>query len=351
MVTEAELINQDATVIANANIEWNRFEGKTVLISGATGYVSQYIVHGLLKRNDLFGTNIKVIAYCRNKSKADIRFKSYYDRDDFEVLVGNILDKVQIGQKIDFIIHTASPAGLVKSNIDPVETFKVNVIGCDNLLMLAEEKGAEFLLLSSVDIYGKVEGGKFVENLLGTLDTTDVRNVYAYAKRASENLCACYAKKGIVARIVRPTQIMGGGVELQDGRLHIDFISQILSNKKIVLKGDGSPIRSFIYITDAIIGMLTVIAQGENGNAYNIANEDAEVSVLDFAKLMVGCTKELVEIEFNETTRKTSEEVKHAVSVVTANAEKLKALGWDAKVSIKESCEKMLEYYGVEILG
>lgn len=350
MSLQAELVNQDAIVIANAGIEWNRFEGKTILISGATGYVSQYIVHGLLKRNDLFGTNIKVIAYCRNKSKADLRFENYYGRTDFEVLIGNILDKVQIKQNIDFIIHAASPAGLVKSNVDPVETFKVNVIGCDNLLMLAEEKGAEFLLLSSVDIYGKVEGGNFVENQLGALDTTDARNVYAYAKRAAENLCACYAQKGVVAKIVRPTQIMGGGIDLDDGRLHIDFISQILRDKRIVLKGDGTPIRSFIYITDAIIGMLMVIAKGENGHAYNIANEDGETSVLEFAKLMSGCVKELVPIEFNETTRKTSEEVKHAVSVVTANADKLKTLGWEAKVSIEKSCERMLKYYGVEIL-
>lgn len=350
MTTEERLINQDATVIANANIEWERFAGKTILISGATGYVSQYIVHGLLKRNDLYGTNVKIIAYCRNQSKANLRFEKYNGRNDFEILIGDIFDEVKIEQKIDYIVHAASPAGLVKSNIDPVETFKVNVMGCDNLLQLAEEKRAEFLLLSSVDVYGKVEGGNFVENLLGALDTTDVRNVYAYGKRASENLCACYAKRGVVTKIVRPTQIMGGGVALDDGRLHIDFISQILRSKKIVLKGDGTPIRSFIYITDAIIGMLTVMAQGENGSAYNIANEDAEASVLEFANLMADCAKEMVTIEFNEITQTTSEEVKHAVSIVTAKADKLKLLGWEAKVSIKEACRKMLEYYGVETL-
>lgn len=348
-MTIEELINQDACVIANATIKWERFAGKTVLISGATGYVTQYIVHGLLKRNDLYGTNIKVIACCRNQSKANLRFKNYCGRNDFQILIGDILEKVNIEQKVDFIIHAASPAGLVKSNINPVETFKVNVMGCDNLLQLAEEKGAEFLLLSSVDVYGKVEGGKFVENLLGNLNTTDARNVYAYAKRASENLCACYTKRGVIAKIVRPTQIMGGGVDLDDGRLHIDFISQILRSKKIVLKGDGSPIRSFIYITDAIIGMLTVMACGENGDAYNIANEDAEASVLEFANLMANCTKDTIKIEYNEATQTTSEEVKHAVSIVTAKADKLKSLDWEPKVSMKECCERMLQYYGVEI--
>ena len=186
-----DLINYDAETIASSNINWEKLKGKTILISGATGYVSQYIVHALLKRNDLFDANIKVIAFCRNKDKADYRFSKYYDRSDFELLLQDIFEDIEIEQEIHYIIHTASPAGLVMSNKNPVETFKVNVFGCDNLLKLAEQKHAEFLLFSSVDVYGKLDGKRFVESKLGELDTTDIRNVYAYAKRASENLCVC----------------------------------------------------------------------------------------------------------------------------------------------------------------
>lgn len=149
-------------------------------------------------------------------------------------------------------------------------------------------------------------------------------------------------------KIVRPAQIMGGGIALDDGRIHIDFISQIINKHKIVLKGDGSPVRSFIYITDAITGILVVLTNGENGQAYNICNEAAEASVLEFARIMAGCAKEKINIEFNMETRKKDEEVKHAISVVTASSEKLRMLGWLPHVSIEDACRKMMTYYGIE---
>lgn len=344
-----DLINQDSEIIANSDINWAKINQKTVLISGATGYVTQYIIHAFLKRNDLYGSGIKVIAFCRNKIKADERFSQYYNRPDFELLIQDIYKRLEIEEDIHYIIHAASPAGVVTSNINPVETFKVNVFGCDNLLTLAEKKKAEFLLFSSVDIYGRVEEGRLTESQIGALDTTDIRNVYAYAKRASENLCICYTQRGVRVKIVRPTQIMGGGISQDDGRIHIDFISQILREHKIVLKGDGSPVRSFIYITDAIIGILTVLTNGEIGQAYNVCNENAEVSVLEFARIMAGCAKEKIGIEFDMEARKKNVEVKHALSIVTASSEKLRALGWNPHVPIEEACRKMMTYYGIEI--
>lgn len=141
---------------------------------------------------------------------------------------------------------------------------------------------------------------------------------------------------------------MGGGISLNDGRIHIDFISQILSRHKIVLKGDGSPIRSFLYITDAITGILTVLADGQSGQAYNISNEDAEASVLEFARIMSSCAKEQIDIEYDMEARKHDVEVKHAVSYVAASSDKLRSLGWIPRISLEDACRNMMNYYGIE---
>lgn len=350
MVTESIIKQQDFESIAKAELNWKKLEGKTILITGATGYVPQYIIHGIMKHNDIYGSKIMVIALCRSAVKAEMRFFDYFGRDDFVLLIQDIFEEVDYSDNIDFIIHAASPAGVINSNKDPLTTFNVNVEGSKRFLELAEKKKADFLLFSSVDIYGKSENGnRFTEDYSGALDSLDPRNVYSCAKRASETLCMCYAVRGINAKIVRPTQIMADGIPLDDGRLHIDFISQIKAGNKIVLKGDGSPIRSFIYITDAITGVLTVLTAGESGQAYNICNEDAEASVLEFAKVMASHVADKVKISYDMEKRNHDPAVKHAVSVVTASSAKLQSLGWKPFVSLDESCRRMMISYGINV--
>ena len=143
---------------------------------------------------------------------------------------------------------------------------------------------------------------------------------------------------------------MGGGIALDDGRIHIDFISQILNQHRIMLKGDGSPVRSFLYMTDAITGILTVLTDGQDGQVYNISNEDAEVSVLEFARIISSCAKEQIDIERSMETDKYDVEVKHAVSYVTASSEKLRSLGWMPRISLEDACKNMMHYYGIETI-
>ena len=343
------ILEEDAETIANSNINWEILDNKTILISGATGYVPQYIVHGLLKHNDFYNSNIKVIALCRNMERVKERFSKYLEREDFHVIIQDVTSRINCVYKIDYIIHAASPAGIINSNADPLTTFDINVKGCENLLTLSQKRNSTFLLFSSVDVYGRGDGNvRFTESHSGILDPIIPRNVYACSKRAAETLCMCYSIRGVDIKIVRPTQIMGGGISLDDGRLHIDLISQILSRNEIIIKGDGSPIRSFIYITDAIIGLLTILTKGNKGEAYNLCNEHNESSVLDFAKTMVKCAYNDVKISYNMETRANDPGVKHAISAVIASSQKLSALGWKPVVDLEESCRRMMNYYGIK---
>ena len=80
-----KIIKEDALQIASSNyVDWRKLRGKTVLIAGANGYVPQFFVHGLLKRNEIRGDGIKVIALCRDRQKAEERFGAYFKREDFQ---------------------------------------------------------------------------------------------------------------------------------------------------------------------------------------------------------------------------------------------------------------------------
>lgn len=344
-----DVFEEDIDIIAGSQLEWSLLKNKTVLIAGASGYVPQYFVHALLRRNDCYGDGINVIAICRNPDNAMKRFGMYGNRKDFRLVIQDVTGSVALEEDIDYIIDAACPADLKSRYDDVVAAYDASVIGCKNLLELARKKGACFLFISSIDIYGK---NKYVERLsedsYGYLDPLNVRNVYSCSKKAAENMCCCYAYAGVDCKIVRPSQIMGGGIKLDDGRLHIDFISQILSKNSIELKGDGTPRRSFIYVTDAITAMLMVMLKGKSGSAYNICTEDGEASVLELANVMAGKVKDRnVSITFNMETHKSDPAVTQVVSSVLGDSSKLRELGWQSQISLSEACERMMRYYGL----
>jgi nucleoside-diphosphate-sugar epimerase len=344
------IIYEDARNIANSNLSWDKLNGKTILISGANGYVPSYFVHALMARNDMYNSGIKVIALCRNEEKAKERFNDYLNRSDFSLLIQDVCDPIKTSSKIHYFINAASPASMHGRFAKPVSTFLANTQGCGNMLKLSLDNPVEgFLLVSSVDIYGNMANGERLrEDDIGTLDLLNTRNVYSCGKRAAEVLAYAYYtefKTPIV--IARPFQVIAPGIALDDGRLHADFISQILSGDKIVLKSDGSAKRTFMYITDAMEAMLRILTDGERGAAYNVVSESGEATVLELAKLFAVNTKsKKVEVVFDYEKRN-APEVTKAISVVTGASDKLRNLGWSPKISLNEAVMRMMKYYGL----
>lgn len=344
------IIDEDVKIVLDSDIEFERFYGKTVLISGANGYVPSYFAYTFMALNDTYDAGIKVIALCRNEIKAKERFAEFVERQDFEILVQDVRNPIETEEKIHFFIHAASPAGKKSRHDDPVNTFESNVLGLRNMLQVAIKNPCEaFLFLSSVDIYGDLPGqGRLCENQIGTVDLLNVRNAYSCGKRAAEIMSKAYQiEYELPVYIVRPFQIIGPGPDLTDGRLHIDFVSQILKSKKIVLKSDGSAVRSFMYITDAIKAMFVVMEKGNPGEAYNIVSESGEASVRELAEIFSSNAEADVEIEY-DISQRTTIEVTEAKSIVIGDSTKLKNLGWSAQISLDEACKRMMNSYGVE---
>lgn len=345
------IVSEDADNIIAEKIPYEKFFGKTVLISGANGYVPAYFVHTFIALNDRKDAGIKIFALCRNKERAVKRFEDYIDRDDFMLIIQDVCAPIDVDVEIQIFIHAASPAGIKKRHEDPVNTFLANVAGAENMLNLAVKNPCEyFLFLSSVDVYGRMDKDeRLTEDKYGYLDFLNVRNVYSCGKRAAESLCKAYqVKYDLPVFIVRPFQIIGPGPELNDGRLHIDFISQIIEKNKIVLKSDGTAIRTFMYITDAIKAMFYVMLYGTSGEAVNIVTEEGEASVKELADVMAAnAVDKSVEVVFDYKQRNTIE-VTGALSVVTGDSSKLRKLGWHNQYSLMEATARMMKYYGIK---
>lgn len=343
-----KIIDEDAKIIAQSEyINWSKLNNRIVLISGANGYVPQFFVHAFLKRNDLYGSNIKVIALCRNKKKAKERFGEYFERSDLRIIYQDICTPLAVNEKLDFIVHAASPAGIKVTMENPMSVFDANVMGMRNMAEIALISHARVLYISSVDVYGHInEIKRYEETDIGCIDHLASRNIYASAKRATESLCMCYGKSGLDYVIARPSQIMGPGISRDDERLHINMINQIITTGKIILKGDGTPKRSFIYVTDVIIGLLVVMTKGKSQGVYNICNENAEATVKELAetisKIVTGNRRA---IEYDYVARKKDPAVTSVVSQVCISSRKLQEIGWKPQIGLNESSRRMIDYY------
>lgn len=288
--TVERFIYDDILSVANADIPWDRLHGKTLMLTGAAGFIGYYLTTAMLIRNDLYNEDIKVIALVRNKEKAEKKFGKLLSRDDIQLVVQDVCDDINIEETADFVIHAASQASAYYFENDPVGTIEANLTGTYKVLEYALRSQAEAtLFVSSLKIYGAVHTGKekISEEDIGYIDHTSYKNCYAQGKRASETLCACFNKqKGLSIKIARPSYIYGPS-SLDDDRVWAQFIANIVKKENILLKGNGSPYRSFCYVTDTATALLKILLCGKDIYPYNISAEHSNVTIRAFAKIAV----------------------------------------------------------------
>ncbi|MDF2452063.1 MAG: NAD-dependent epimerase/dehydratase, partial [Bacteroidota bacterium] len=341
------IIKEDILSIINRFNDWERFRNKTVLISGANGFLPAYLVETLLSLDSSFGT--KVIALVRARPKAEKRFNHWLGNEKLEIIEQDVCNDFVYPGPIDFIIHAASQASPKYYGTDPVGTLNANVLGTINLIKLAREKNVEsFLYFSSGEVYGQVkaEDIPIKEDTFGYLNCANVRACYGESKRMGENICVSYFHQfGVKAKIVRPFHTYGPGMALDDGRVFADFVANIVNKQNIVLNSDGSAIRPFCYLTDATLGFLSVLLNGEDGQPYNIGNPDQEYSILELAHTLVNLYPEQkLEVIMNNKTENNSY-LKSPIQRNSPNIDKAKKLNWTPIVTVKEGFKRTIESF------
>jgi nucleoside-diphosphate-sugar epimerase len=344
------IIDKDINTILSENIDWDYLSGKTVLITGASGFIPSYIVYTLLELNTTkFSNNpMIVLAVVRNKKKALKKFDKLISREDFDLIVSDVTEPINFDKKIDIIIHAASHASPKYYGTDPVGTLKANTIGTANMLELARRNNAKkFIYISSGEVYGMLDDGQntITESYTGNVDITDVRSCYAESKRAGENMCVCWSYQyGFHVNMLRLSHTYGPGVELDDGRVFADFVKNIINNENIVLNSDGKAKRSFVYISDMITGLFRILFYGEDRGAYNIA-ADRETEIFELANTLCGLYPDKnLSVKFNNITVSTGY-IRSKSTGAALSTEKLKQLGWKQKVSLEQGFRRMIESY------
>ncbi len=285
------ITENSAKVAGELNEICKRFDGATVLITGALGFLGQYFLGFFTHINErLLNNPCRVLAY-------DNLITAEVTNQGTEPALPNVIFRVQdvttpliVEEDVDYVIHAAGIASPFYYQKYPLETLDVAVTGTRNLLELAREKRARgVLFFSSSEIYGDPDA-KHVptsESYAGHVSCTGSRACYDESKRLGETLCVIFHKlHGIPTKVVRPFNVYGPGMKETDYRVLPNFGSLIVGGKPLNIYGTGKQTRTFCYITDALEGFLRVLLDGVPGEAYNIGNPKPEISVLDLVSLL-----------------------------------------------------------------
>lgn len=321
--------------------------GKKLLITGATGMVCSTIVDVICYLNQKEKAGIRLFLAGRNKNRIIERFKGIMTEADFGFLTYDASVSQEFNIKIDFIVHGASNANPAIYAREPVETLLGNIIGLNSILSLTKRNpGSRVLYISSSEVYGNIVDGNnkaYKEEDYGFVDILNPRACYPNGKRAAETLCASYRQEyGTNYVVVRPGHIYGPSITKTDTRASASFIKNAASGQDIVMKSDGAQLRSYCYSLDCASAIITVLLNGETGNAYNISNKDSVVSIREMAEALAQASG--VNVTF-ENPSDIEQRSYNLMSNSALNVEKLESLGWKALFGLKEGIEKTLKYY------
>lgn len=346
-IFENPIIRSDMEDIYSRNLPWDEFKNCTVLITGAYGMLASYLTFFFIWLNEEMGEHISIIAAVRNKEKAEKIFTDVLDKSYFKLYLNDINEKFEFEGDIDYIFHAAGIANPKLYSLYPVEVAKTNVISTYHLLNWASTHHIKgFLMFSSGDVYGKVSMQNMIhEDDMGIVDPLDIHSCYGESKRMSETWCISYAKQYNIHTVAaRICHTYGPLMDVEnDPRVFASFVKDAIEEKDINIMSDGTALRPFCYITDAVVAFLLIILRGVSGEAYNVSNSSEFITIKTLGLIISSLTngKSKVNIRGTRNDGYLENKCNHENCPVE---DKLKELGWNPIVDVKEGFRRVLTY-------
>src|SRR5258705_13224165 len=307
-------------------------EKKSILITGAAGFLGSHLCdrfinegHHVIAMDNLITGNIKIIEH-------------HLSNHHFEFYHHDVTKHIEIPDKIDYILHFASPASPIDYLKIPIQTLKVGALGTHNCLGLAKAKNARILVACTSEVYGDPLVHPQTEEYWGNVNPVGPRGVYDEAKRFMEAITMAYHTfHNVETRIVRIFNTYGSRMRLNDGRALPAFIGQALRGEDLTVFGDGSQTRSFCYVDDLVEGIYRLL-MSDYAKPVNIGNP-VEISLKDFAEEVLKLTGSSVKLVYKplpvDDPKQRQPDITKAKQI----------LGWEPKVNRAEGLKITYDYF------
>lgn len=304
-----------------------------VLVTGGAGFIGSHLSEYLINRD------FKV--YCMDNliTGSTNNIKHLYG-NNFKFIEHDVTKYIDIEEKIDFVLHFASPASPVDYLTYPIQTLKVGSLGTHNALGLAKSKKSKFILASTSEVYGDPLVHPQPETYWGNVNPIGIRGCYDESKRFAEAITIAYNRvHKIDTKIIRIFNTYGERMRRNDGRVVPNFIMQAIKGEDLTIYGDGTQTRSFCYVSDLIEGIYKVMESDIN-EPINLGNPE-ELRIIDFANKILELTKSKSKIVHKDLPL---DDPKIRKPDITKAKEKLK---WIPKVILEDGLKKTIEWFKV----
>lgn len=327
----------------------NELQGKTVLVTGATGLIGSHLVGRLLNEN------VRVVAIGRSEEKLKTIFKDSLGNDHFHYVVGNIAEKIPDEVKsVDLIFHAASPISGQEIRNVPVDVIEANLAGIKSCLEYLRKQKSEkgvngrLIVFSSVTVYGNNSGDDI------TVDETDTciaealeadAAVYSESKRMIEVISGAYFKQYDVDSVIVRIGYVYGFAESRPNTAFYEFINKAIRGEDIVLNNSGIARRDNIYVSDVVDALILLAAKGKAGEVYNISSfgEKGNFKAIDEIAEIISSSVNAQTGKNVQVIRRQSNDKRNPGVLVDNH--KLKSLGWELKMDINEGVMQIVQRY------
>jgi nucleoside-diphosphate-sugar epimerase len=332
-------------IFENTQDIWESFRGKSIFLTGGTGFFGKWLLESFIYANDKLALNAKITTLTRNPEAFLMDHPFYKEHaNTIRFVKGDILNfDFNLNEKYQFIIHAATAASESLNKSNPLLMMDTITIGTRNVLNFAITQPIEgFLFVSSGAIYGKQPWNvsQINEEDSFKIDINNPNAAYAEGKRIAELYCSTYFEKyNLPIKIARCFAFVGPCLPLDTHFAIGNFINNVLKNEDIIIKGDGSTIRSYMYASDLMVWLWKILLKGEINQPYNVGSDEA-VSIKQLAKKIGRISKAKVAVKILGFPVQQEQIDIYCPSITKANT-----INAQIKIQLAESIEKTIKFY------
>jgi dTDP-glucose 4,6-dehydratase len=307
-----------------------------ILVLGASGFLGSHLCDALIQRGD------EVIGIDDLSSSTGVNVSHLETNESFQFIRLNICEGIPSIGRVDAVLNFASPASPPRYSAMPVHTLLTGSMGTLEAAKFALESNARLIMASTSEVYGDPSVSPQSESYWGHVNPVGVRSCYDEAKRFSEALCMAYSREySLDLGIARIFNTYGPRLDVNDGRVVSNFVSQALRGDDLTVYGSGEQTRSFCYVDDLIEGILALLDSDLVGPV-NLGNPH-EMTMLDLAQTVLELTGSKSNLTFLPLPA--DDPIQRLPDIRLAKT----SLGWNPRIQLRDGLQRTIDWFAKSV--